>query len=85
MTRIVILLSVLVISVGTVNANPVFARQYSAPCAMCHTVPPALNEPGLVFLRQGFRLAKEESTAVDAISQSKQNKLSCGFNVGYNV
>jgi len=46
----------------SVNAIPVFARQYSLQCVTCHTRQPALN---------GFRLSKDEITALDKSSDNE--------------
>ncbi len=38
---------------------PNFARQYSAPCSLCHTIIPRLNRVGYEFRRSGFRAPGE--------------------------
>jgi hypothetical protein len=37
-------------------ATPQFARTYRVDCAHCHSSPPRLNEQGLRFVAQGYRL-----------------------------
>lgn len=50
-------LVVLVLVVNTeANANPAFARQYSASCAMCHAAFPKLNSFGEAFLAGNIRM-----------------------------
>lgn len=38
------------------SATPQFARTYRVDCAVCHSSPPRLNETGLQFLADGYRL-----------------------------
>ena len=45
-----------VMSVGTAQATPQFARQTDLPCATCHTHVPLLNAFGRRFYANGFRL-----------------------------
>ncbi|MFK5970065.1 MAG: hypothetical protein QM487_08125 [Candidatus Marithrix sp.] len=53
--KISIILVLLLFQSISVNATPVFARQYSLQCVTCHTRQPVLNEFGMMFLRNGFR------------------------------
>lgn len=43
------------------DATPQFARTYRVDCSYCHSSPPRLNEQGLRFLAQGYRLEGAES------------------------
>ncbi len=49
----------LILAGTTANAMPNFARKYGAPCSMCHTTIPRLNETGYKFRAAGFRLPEE--------------------------
>ena len=46
-----------------VEATPQFARAYRVDCSHCHSSPPRLNEQGLAFLAQGYRLEAVESAS----------------------
>jgi len=65
-------------------AGPAFARQYGAPCNVCHTKTPALNDAGLGFLRNGFRFSKEEATALELMLEKdgKKRKIPLGLIAG---
>lgn len=39
-----------------VGATPQFARKYQVECSYCHVAPPRLNERGLAFLANGYRM-----------------------------
>lgn len=43
-------------SVRPVDATPQFTRVYRVDCSYCHSLPPRLNEQGLRFLADGYRL-----------------------------
>ncbi len=75
---------VLLLFLQSVNATPVFARQYSLQCVTCHTRQPALNEFGMMFLRNGFRLSKDEITALDKSSANEDRHYPVGAVVGLN-
>ena len=38
------------------SATPQFARKYQVDCSHCHVAPPRLNERGLAFLANGYRM-----------------------------
>lgn len=38
------------------GATPQFARKYQVGCTYCHVAPPRLNERGLAFLANGYRM-----------------------------
>lgn len=40
-------------------AMPLFARKYRVDCSYCHASPPRLNERGLRFIADGYRLERE--------------------------
>ena len=50
----------LLVSIGALptasRATPQFARQHQVRCATCHLLPPKLNEDGLAFQANGYRL-----------------------------
>jgi len=45
-----------VTAAGTAEATPQFARRHRVDCSYCHSAPPRLNELGLRFLLNGYRL-----------------------------
>ncbi len=45
------------------QATVALARQYHAPCSMCHTVFPQLNRFGKSFLDNGFRIPNSENSS----------------------
>lgn len=47
------------------RAIPAFARKYNLPCSACHTVWPELNNFGVVFRDNGYRLKNERDSPVD--------------------
>lgn len=49
-----VLLGVLLPAAGL--ATPQFAREHSVRCTTCHELPPMLNETGLAFQANGYRL-----------------------------
>ncbi len=46
---------ILMLSPGTANAIPAFARREGVPCQMCHFRMPELREDGYAYLRRGLR------------------------------
>jgi hypothetical protein len=53
------------------SAMPNFARKLNAPCALCHTTIPRLNETGYKFRAAGFRLP-------ETIGKSEDQKFELG-------
>lgn len=47
---------VAVLAPAAVLATPQFARTYRVDCGVCHSSPPRLNETGLRFIADGYRL-----------------------------
>ena len=54
--RALVLLFVLGILSTELRATPQFARKYQVDCSYCHVAPPRLNERGLAFLANGYRM-----------------------------
>lgn len=48
------------------SAMPQFARKYRVDCSYCHAGPPRLNERGLRFIADGYRLERESYPTVPA-------------------
>jgi hypothetical protein len=48
--------ALVLVSVPTADATPQFARQFRVDCSHCHSAPPRLNNQGLRFLLDGYRL-----------------------------
>jgi hypothetical protein len=46
----------LMLPASRAEANPQFARQTGQNCSFCHSGPPRLNDTGLAFRNNGFRL-----------------------------
>ncbi len=46
------------------QAMPTFARKYRVDCSHCHASPPRLNETGLRFIADGYRLERETFSTV---------------------
>lgn len=44
------------------HASPQFARVHEVGCTTCHEIPPKLNETGLAFQADGYRLPMEMKT-----------------------
>ena len=63
----IVLLLVITLFTLSLEANPVFARQYGMACSGCHTQVPALNDMGLCFLRNGFKTHKGDFTALESL------------------
>lgn len=55
------------------EANPTFARQYDLACSSCHTQVPALNEMGLGFLRNGFRMSSADVTTLQRLRDTNSS------------
>lgn len=55
------------------EANPAFARQYDLACSSCHTQAPALNEMGLGFLRNGFRMSSADVTTLQRLRDTNSS------------
>lgn len=45
------------------DASPQFARAHQVSCTTCHVVPPMLNETGLAYQADGYRLPVEFQTS----------------------
>ncbi|MBP1728684.1 MAG: hypothetical protein H6Q56_1057 [Deltaproteobacteria bacterium] len=48
------------ITVSKSDAIPAFSREHNTECATCHTIFPALNEYGNVFMKNGFVWTKQK-------------------------
>jgi len=63
-------------------AIPAFARREGVECASCHSVPPALNSAGRLYLRNGYRFSAEGARLRDWVKQlpaSVQVNSAAGF------
>ncbi len=67
------LLFLLAVFTLNLEANPTFARQYNLSCSACHSQLPALNDMGLSFLRNGFRMSKYDTTALQGLLDSNSS------------
>ena len=71
MSRLGAVLTALFMLMGSAaNATPFFARQYGVACTMCHSGFPRLNEFGLAFKANNFRMPNAEKAAVLAWQKS---------------
>lgn len=59
-----VLVTCLMLGVVTAQATPFFARQYGMKCIGCHSGFPRLNEFGLAFKANNFRIPGNEDKAV---------------------
>lgn len=59
--RGIVVVFVSMVAASNAEATPQFARTYRVDCSYCHSSPPRLNEQGLRFLAQGYRLEGAES------------------------
>lgn len=62
--------ALLLLWASNAHAIPYFARKYSTRCSTCHILPPMLNERGLRFVTNGYRLSelsREASTVPVAV------------------
>lgn len=51
-----LLAGVVFLAVTPAEAIPYFARKYNQRCSACHALPPLLNETGMSFVANGYRL-----------------------------
>jgi hypothetical protein len=49
-------MAILAATAAPADATPQFARRHRVDCSFCHAAPPRLNEQGLRFLLNGYRL-----------------------------
>ncbi len=56
MRRWFFLMVLLGLSTSSALAVPYFARKFKTPCRTCHTFPPHLNQFGLNFVAQGYKM-----------------------------
>ncbi|MGE5178329.1 MAG: hypothetical protein ACM3PF_04460 [Bacteroidota bacterium] len=59
-------LAVAMLTAGSANGMPMFARRYGVECSSCHTIIPRLNEQGMVFRAAGFRMDPKDIGSEDA-------------------
>jgi hypothetical protein len=52
----------LILAMPTAEASPKFARETGKNCRFCHSGPPRLNDTGLAFKNDGFRLPNSSET-----------------------
>lgn len=60
---------------SSLEASPVFAKQYEMKCSACHVnLPPMLNDTGMKFLRNGFRFSQSDTTTYERTSSADKEK-----------
>lgn len=57
------------------SATPQFAREYKVDCSHCHSLPPRLNERGLIFLAGGYRFPEPGMARARTIPLAVWNTL----------
>jgi len=67
--NILLIYILLLLTITTSNALPIFAKKYNISCVSCHTKPPALNKTGKLFMRNGFKLSKSEETSFSLLKK----------------
>ncbi|NLH99309.1 MAG: hypothetical protein GX446_07430 [Chthonomonadales bacterium] len=64
------------------SAVPVFARKYGFNCTMCHSAFPRLNDFGLRYRRNGYRIPGREN--LEKLVYETPTPLAMRTSVGYN-
>ena len=71
--------AILFLSGPIAEAIPAFSKKYEAPCELCHSVWPKLNETGINFKINGFQMPGSEDGAITA-KRSLEDRYF--FNIG---
>ena len=71
--------AILFLSGLTAEAIPAFSKKYEAPCELCHSVWPKLNETGVNFKINGFQIPGTEDGATSS-KRSLEDRYF--FNIG---
>lgn len=82
LTTAVALAALSTLAAGPSSAIPAFARKYGFNCTMCHSSFPRLNDFGVRFRRNGYRIPGRED--VEKMVYETQTPLALRTSVGFN-